>query len=196
MFIVYDCITFCFSTRVKSKRLCFLKKNYWPLVIITHKFRISQSFLSFVSRFCQYFLISLLLLSFFDSDPTETLGTHSHTKFNFLIHQLVLNRPNLGRPKNRAYFIKESFQRKVYFRKNVRNYTVKKKWSQMIRIPVPESGIRIRLYNFRIKFFQTFSFIVIYIYTLCARRIDTFLKRLFLCHKHAKTIYYVVLACL
>ena len=32
--------------------------------------------------------------------------------------------------------------------------------------------------------------------TLCARRIDTFLKILFLCHKHAKTIYYVVLTCL
>ena len=32
--------------------------------------------------------------------------------------------------------------------------------------------------------------------TLCHRRIDTFLKRLFLCHKHAKTKYYVVLACM
>ena len=32
--------------------------------------------------------------------------------------------------------------------------------------------------------------------TLCYRRIDTFLKRLFLCHKHAKTTIYVFLACL
>ena len=32
--------------------------------------------------------------------------------------------------------------------------------------------------------------------TLCVRRIDTFFKWLFLCHKHAKTTYYVVLACL
>ena len=30
--------------------------------------------------------------------------------------------------------------------------------------------------------------------TLCPRRIDTFLKRLFLCHKNAKTTYNVVLA--
>ena len=30
--------------------------------------------------------------------------------------------------------------------------------------------------------------------TLCPRKIDTFLKRLFLCHKYAKTPYFVVLA--
>ena len=39
-------------------------------------------------------------------------------------------------------------------------------------------------------------FCEIYKTTLCHRRIDNFLKRLFLYNKHAKTTYNVVLACL